>query len=105
MRKDETLLNDPEFLKLADEYKDLIDKLNNNTNESLGKKDLMNIIKSRLEPILNAHEVNLPIPDWADADFLEKSEEIGQKEFDFLESCLPSYKRKMNRKKSNMHIR
>lgn len=82
--RDYQLKHNATFLALYDKYKDLIDELNKNTGENLTATDLMTIIKGRLEPIMNANEVNVKIPDWADEKFLEEAEKLATDEFDFV---------------------
>lgn len=82
--REEATQKDPSFLKLYDKYRDLIDRLNNGTGENLGEKDLMTIIKSRLEPIIVANEVGVKIPDWADEEFLNQAEKLADEEFAFV---------------------
>lgn len=82
--REETLQKNKTFLALYDKHKELIDRLNNGTGEHLNSSNLMTIIKGRLEPILNAHEVALPIPDWADEWFRRDSHLLADEEFDFM---------------------
>ena len=82
--RDEATQKDPSFLQLYEKYKNLIDRLNNGTGEKLGEKDLMTIIKGRLEPIIVANEVGVKVPDWVNEEFLDQAERLADEEFAFV---------------------
>lgn len=82
--RDQATQKDPSFLKLYDKYRSLIDTLNKGTGENLTEKDLMNIIKGRLEPIVVADEVGRRVPHWADETFLREAEKLADEEFAFV---------------------